>query len=589
MLGGFAKSSLAAKIMKTDFSLVLGCCALAGLAMARSETQPPAWSAKPDREITISTLPSKMAYDTALVRVRPGAKIRLKLKNPDDLEHNLVLIQSDPRDPHGDRFAGQCLELGALGPKLAWTPDSPRVLAKSGMVGPDKESEMYFEAPREPGDYLYLCTFPGHSKLMRGILKVGSTDPIFSNLSYKVYAGEFRKIPDFSELTPIRTGRAEWIDVRTLIGGEDGRAILWEGSFEVKTGGEWQFYLGSDDGASLVIDGKGVARNGGNYFFQVRKAKVRLEPGVHTMRLAYFEGGGPEALSLVADLEGAEDMVFTPDITAKTGAHRPRYGPAIVKLRKPDEALIFRTFLRGRSSRSIAVAYPGGVNINWSADSMNLDQLWRGEFVNAAPNWNSRGGGSHIAGQDTVAPTGGMALQVLESITDPWVDYSLASSRYEKDKGPEDAREMVSYGIPHPDYEFKGYDLDAQRFPVFRYTFMGTAVEDHYRPAQAAGTEALRRTLKLSDGLPDNTYLLAGARGEFGRLADGSYKINDLMAVKIEGAEPVVREAEARNVKPPLRKTEPRDEKRSELLVPVKGGQTITITYRWTDAGLPQN
>ena len=108
------------------------------------------------------------------------------------------------------------------------------------------------------------------------------------------------------------------------------------------------------------------------------------------------EGGGPEALSLVADLEGAEDMIFTPDITAKTGARRPKWGPTIVKPRKLDEALVFRTFLRGRSSRSIAVAYPGKVNINWSADSMNLDQLWRGDFVNAASNWNTRGGGSHI-------------------------------------------------------------------------------------------------------------------------------------------------------------------------------------------------
>ena len=570
--------------MKLNFSMWVSCWALIGLTVASSESEVPAWSAKPDREITISMVPAKMAYDTTLLRVRPGEKIKLNLKNPDDLEHNLVLIQNDPKDPQGERFAAKCIELGAQGPKLAWTPDSPRVLARSGMVGPKKELEMFFEAPKEPGNYLYLCTFPGHSNLMRGTLKVGSIDPIFSDLSYKVYEGEFRKIPDFSKLTPIKTGKAEWIDVKTLIGGEDGRAILWEGTFEVKTGGEWQFYLGSDDGARLVIDGEGVANNGGNYFFQVRKAKTRLEPGIHTMRLAYFEGGGPEALSLVADLEGAEDMIFTPDITAKTGARRPKWGPTIVKLRKPDEALVFRTFLRGRSSRSIAVAYPDKVNINWSADSMNLDQLWRGDFVNAASNWNSRGGGSHIAGKDTVAPTGGMALQVLASMKEPWIDYSFASSRYEKDKGPEDSKELISYGIPHPDYEFKGYDLNAKRFPTFRYTFKGIAVEDHYRPTNIDGIEAVQRTLMISDLLPAKTYLLAGVRGDFSELPDGYYKINDLMAMKVEGAVPVVRNSDAQNVKPPARKTEPKKEERKELLVPVKGRQTITITYRWMSA-----
>ena len=571
--------------MKLNFSMWVSCWALIGLTVASSESEVPAWSAKPDREITISMVPAKMAYDTTLLRVRPGEKVKLNLKNPDDLEHNLILIQNDPKDPQGERFAAQCIELGAQGPKLAWTPDSPRVLAGSGMVGPKKELEMFFEAPKEVGDYLYLCTFPGHSNLMRGILKVGNTDPIFSDLSYKVYAGEFRKIPDFSKLTPIQTGKAEWIDVKTLIGGKDGRAILWEGTFEVKTGGDWQFYLGSDDGARLVIDGEGVANNGGNYFFQVRKAKTRLEPGIHTMRLAYFEGGGPEALSLVADLEGAEDMIFTPDITAKTGARRPRFGPEIVKLRNPDEAVVFRTFLRGRSSRSIAVAYPGRVNINWSADSMNLDQLWRGDFVNAASNWNTRGGGSHIAGQDTVTPTGGMALQVLDSIADPWIDYSVGSSRYEKDKAPEESTALISYGIPHPDYEFKGYDLDANRFPTFCYTFKGVEVEDHYSPMTIDGIEALKRTMVIRGGLPPNTYLLAGVKGDFSELPDGSYKINELMALKVEGATPVVRSSEAQMVKPPARKTELVKEKRKELLVPVKGDQTIMITYRWMTAG----
>lgn len=303
------------------------------------------------------------------------------------------------------------------------------------------------------------------------------------------------------------------------------------------------------------------------------------------MRLAYFEGGGPEALSLVADLEGVEDMIFTPDITAKTGARRSWAGPKIVKLRNPDEALVFRTFLRGRSSRSIAVAYPGKVNINWSADSMNLDQLWRGDFVNAASNWNTRGGGSHIAGQDTVTPTGGMALQVLDSIADPWIDYSVGSSRYEKDKGPEESTALISYGIPHPDYGFKGYDLDANRFPTFCYTFKGVEVEDHYSPTTIDGIEALKRTMVIRGGLPPNTYLLAGVKGDFSELPDGSYKINELMALKVEGATPVVRSSEAQMVKPPARKTEPVKEKRKELLVPVKGDQTIMITYRWMTAG----
>ena len=57
------------------------------------------------------------------------------------------------------------------------------------------------------------------------------------------------------------------------------------------------------------------------------------------------------------------------------------------------------------------------------------------------------------------------------------------------------------------------------------------------------------------------------------------------MAVRIEGATPLIRSSEARMVKPPARKTEPVKETRKELLVPVKGDQTIIVTYRWMNAG----
>ena len=69
--------------MKMNFSMWVNCLALIGLMVARSEAKPPVWSAQPDREITISMVPAKMAYDTTLLRVRPGAKLRLTLKNPD--------------------------------------------------------------------------------------------------------------------------------------------------------------------------------------------------------------------------------------------------------------------------------------------------------------------------------------------------------------------------------------------------------------------------------------------------------------------------------------------------------------------------
>ena len=39
-------------------------------------------------------------------------------------------------------------------------------------VGGGGSARLDFVAPKEPGDYGYVCTFPGHWRLMQGVMKV---------------------------------------------------------------------------------------------------------------------------------------------------------------------------------------------------------------------------------------------------------------------------------------------------------------------------------------------------------------------------------------------------------------------------------
>ena len=55
---------------------------------------------------------------------------------------------------------------------MAFVPESSDVLWASKLVDHGKEEEMNFTAPTEKGDYPYVCTFPGHHILMRGVMKV---------------------------------------------------------------------------------------------------------------------------------------------------------------------------------------------------------------------------------------------------------------------------------------------------------------------------------------------------------------------------------------------------------------------------------
>ena len=53
-----------------------------------------------------------------------------------------------------------------------YVPDSPDVLVHTRILDPGAKTTIYFTAPKQPGRYPYLCSFPGHSQLMRGVLVV---------------------------------------------------------------------------------------------------------------------------------------------------------------------------------------------------------------------------------------------------------------------------------------------------------------------------------------------------------------------------------------------------------------------------------
>ncbi len=53
-----------------------------------------------------------------------------------------------------------------------YVPDSPDVIVHSRLLDPGKQTTLYFTAPKLPGRYPYLCSFPGHAQLMRGVLVV---------------------------------------------------------------------------------------------------------------------------------------------------------------------------------------------------------------------------------------------------------------------------------------------------------------------------------------------------------------------------------------------------------------------------------
>jgi len=109
-----------------------------------------------------------MKFDISEIEVKAGAKIKLELNNPDDMIHNLLVVNPGT----ADEVATAAIELGLQGHAMGYVPDLNQVLFHTALLEPNTSDAIYFEAPLEPGEYQFVCTFPGHARSMRGILRV---------------------------------------------------------------------------------------------------------------------------------------------------------------------------------------------------------------------------------------------------------------------------------------------------------------------------------------------------------------------------------------------------------------------------------
>lgn len=108
-----------------------------------------------------------MQYNLKEIHVQKGQKITLTLSHVGKMAktvmgHNWVLLK---KDVDVSAFATAAMSAQAT----AYIPADKKaeVLAHTDLIGGGEKSKITFEAP-EPGEYIFLCTFPGHNAMMRG-------------------------------------------------------------------------------------------------------------------------------------------------------------------------------------------------------------------------------------------------------------------------------------------------------------------------------------------------------------------------------------------------------------------------------------
>jgi uncharacterized cupredoxin-like copper-binding protein len=125
--------------------------------------------AQTDKVTNVSIKASGMQYDKVRFHVKPGSKVKITLKNEDDMNHDMVITQPGARLEVVD----ETIKTGEVGTNGTFILKSPKVLQYIPLLAPGQTESITFTAPKVAGVYPYVCTYLSHGYIMYGAMYVG--------------------------------------------------------------------------------------------------------------------------------------------------------------------------------------------------------------------------------------------------------------------------------------------------------------------------------------------------------------------------------------------------------------------------------
>ncbi len=123
-----------------------------------------------DEEIVIKAIVGEMKYDITNFNAKAGKTLKIIFENPDHMQHNLLILKPGTLEKVG--LAADELAKQPNGVELQYIPTTSDVLFSTPLVNPEERFELTLTVPSTPGDYPFVCTFPGHWRIMHGVMKV---------------------------------------------------------------------------------------------------------------------------------------------------------------------------------------------------------------------------------------------------------------------------------------------------------------------------------------------------------------------------------------------------------------------------------
>jgi len=348
-----------------------------------------------------------------------------------------------------------------------------------------------------------------------------------THLTSRVYRGDWKYLPDFTKL------KAENIEEEhdgvislTDTPHKDHYCMVWEGTFEAATDGDYYFRLDAAGAARIIFDGTILTELNGFGPMDGSRAQGDISTrtkGPHSIRVEYLQSTGPQGIAIGWKAPGSDQMKWLTDPPATLT--KPR---EIIPVAPTDgRPVIYRNFIDGTTTRAIGVGFPGGLNLAYSADNLAPELLWTGKFIDGAPKWLQRG-------TDKNPPAGENVVQ-------------LTNSRVL----PQEAR-------------FKGYKLDPEGNPTFKIQIGNQTLTDSWSVSSHPGNEsrepALLRRLSLQGDGPAIRVILSDQLAAK-MIDDQDYSFGDKFFIHASHLYP--------------------ESTDGKTFIDIAPGQTASLSYRW--------
>ncbi len=121
-------------------------------------------------KVEIEVIPSKMEFDLKEFSIPAGAPVEIIFSNTGFQLHNMLICMPGQLEFVAKAAEAMSAQSDAL--DKHYVPDVKEVLFSTPMIAAKKTYKLQFFAPKNSGTYPYVCTFPGHWRMMNGRMEV---------------------------------------------------------------------------------------------------------------------------------------------------------------------------------------------------------------------------------------------------------------------------------------------------------------------------------------------------------------------------------------------------------------------------------